>query len=501
MGTSVGGHKAGGSPTVGKPALTGSSGTEPAAATGGRSGVVWAGRPRGVPAVVPPPWLPLTFLAATGLGVIACGAALVWAAPTVVAHPMDDRVIGAAQFGTLAVLSMGVLGALHQFTPVAAGRPLRSLRLAQLTFAAWLVAAWLIPVGLVARREPMVEAGGAAVTVAVIAAVVNLGDPLRARGKGTPVVGLRLALLGLVLTAGSGAAFVSDRSGSWFVLSGHVVLAHAVVGLFFWVGLVYISVAEKLWPMFLLAHLPGRHHSGMVAVWATAAGVSVMSVGLWGRWPAAAWTGGAVLAGGLGAHLVSMVAHIRHRRRGADLHVTFVIAAAVWLIAAAVIGVVAAVVPVGHLTRERLVGAAVAAVAGWLLTAIVGHAHKVVPFIVWTSLRAAGVDTRRSDGRPLLFADLYDHNLAWTTFALTQIGIAGIGVGLLADLSAAVAVGGAALAATGLVAAGNLSTRPLRLRTAAHLSTTAEAHPPVPAGGPAGGGRATSDGNRDTPAF
>lgn len=434
-----------------------------------RSGAVWSDRPRGVPAVVPPPWLPLTFLAAAGLGVVACGATLIWSAPTVVSHPMADRVIGTAQFATLAVLSMGVLGALHQFVPVAAQRPLRSIRLAQLTFAAWLAAAWLIPIGLVTRHEPVIAVGGAAVTVAVTAAVINLGDPLRARGKGAPVVGLRLALLGLVLTAASGATFVADRSGSWFVLSGHVVLAHAVVGLFFWVGMVYIAVAEKLWPMFLLAHLPGRHYSGMVAVWTTAAGVSLLSLGLWGRAPVVGWAGGAILAAGLGAHLVSLVSHVRHRRRGRDLHLTFVVAAAAWLIGGTVIGLVAALVPAGHLERERLIGAAVAALAGWLLTALVGHAHKVVPFISWTALRAAGVD-RGGDGRPLLFADLYDHTLAWATFACTEAGIAAIGVGLVADLSAAVAVGGAAWVLTGLIAAANLTTRVVHLRSAAGRS-------------------------------
>lgn len=454
----------------------GTPGTPPAPPAPPTSGAVWAGRPTGVPAVVPPPWLPLTFLAATGVGIVAFGAAMAWVAPSVVAHPMSDQVIGAAQFGTLAVLSMGVLGALHQFAPVAAQRPLRSLHLARFTFVVWLVAAWLIPLGLVTRTEPVVAAGGGAVSVAVIAAVINLGEPLRARGKGTPVVGLRLALLGLVLTAASGATFVADRSGDWFVLNGHTVLAHAVIGLFFWVGLVYISVAEKLWPMFLLAHLPGRHYSGTVAVWATAGGVTMLSVGLWGQWRVVGWIGGGILAVGLGSHLVSMGAHIRHRRRGADLHLTFVLTAAVWLVGGAVIGLVAALAPVSHLGRERLVGAAVAAVAGWLLTALVGHAHKVVPFIAWTALRAAGVDRRHSDGRPLLFADLYDHTLARTAFALTQLGIAGIGVGLLANLSVLVAIGGVALAVTGAIVGANLAIGPLRLlawhRRAAGGSTT-----------------------------
>ncbi|MGH9107756.1 MAG: hypothetical protein ACRDZX_18375 [Acidimicrobiales bacterium] len=432
--------------------------------------------------MVPPPWLPLTFLAAAGLGAVACGAALVWAAPTVVAHPMADKVIGAAQFATLAVLSMGVLGALHQFAPVAGQRPLRSLHLARLTFAAWLVAAWLIPLGLAIRDEPVIAAGGAAVTVAVVAAVVNLGEPLRARGKGAPVVGLRLALLGLVLTAASGATFIADRSGTWFVLAGHTVLAHALVGVFFWLGLVYISVAEKLQPMFMLAHLPGRHRSGAVAVWTTAAGVTVLSAGLWGRWPAVGWVGSGILAIGLSAHLVSMAAHIRHRRRGADLHLAFVAAASAWLVGGAVIGLVAAVVPASHLGRERLVGAAVAALAGWLLTALVGHAHKVVPFIAWTVLRSAGVDRLGSDARPLLFADLYDHTLAGAAFALTQIAVAAIGAGLLADTSALVVVGGVSLALTGIVVVANLAFRPLRFLTAARWRAGSEATT-VPVGG------------------
>ena len=34
----------------------------------------WPGRPPGIPAVVPPPSVPLSFLAAAALGLVACGA-------------------------------------------------------------------------------------------------------------------------------------------------------------------------------------------------------------------------------------------------------------------------------------------------------------------------------------------------------------------------------------------------------------------------------------------
>ena len=66
------------------------------------------------------------------------------------------------------------------------------------------------------------------------------------------MTGLRFALAGFVVTACFGVVYVADRSGEWFNLSGHILLAHAVVGLFAWLGLTYVSVAEKLWPMFFL---------------------------------------------------------------------------------------------------------------------------------------------------------------------------------------------------------------------------------------------------------
>src|SRR6185437_4154687 len=78
----------------------------------------WRGRPAGVPRAVPPPSVPLPFFAAASLGLVACGAALVWAGGTGITDPTADRVVAAAHLAVLATLSMGVLGAMHQFTPV-----------------------------------------------------------------------------------------------------------------------------------------------------------------------------------------------------------------------------------------------------------------------------------------------------------------------------------------------------------------------------------------------
>lgn len=437
----------------------------------------WQGRPPGLPGAVPPPSVPLMFLAAATLGLVACGVAFVWARAAAATDPTADQVVAAAHLGMLATLSMGVMGALHQFTPVVTGQPLRSIVLARATFLSWLAAAWLLPLGIAAREEGVVEAGGALAATAVVLLVTNLSAPLSARGKGTPVIGLRFCLAGFVATACFGVLYVADRRGNWFELSGHVVLAHAVVGLFAWLGLTYVAVAEKLWPMFFLAHVPGRRRAGAVAVWAIPVGVALLSPGLLtGVVPLAA-SGAAVLALGLGAHLVSLAAHVRHRRRKADLHLAFVSTSAGWLIAGAALALAAAVVEPGdpH-TGAALVAGAVAAFGGWLLETLVGHAHKVVPFILWSALRAKGVATGPS-GKPLMFGDLYDHRWAAVTYVSVTSGIASLCVGLGGSLPTATALGGGLLVVTGLITAANLSVTATRMLSRQPTPTAAGEQP------------------------
>ncbi len=427
----------------------------------------WAGRPRGVPASVPPPSLPLSFLAAAALGLVACGGAWVWAARAAAVDPTADHVVAAAHFGVLATLSMGVLGALHQFIPVVTQRSLRSIRLARLTFVTWLGAAWLLPIGVAAGRESVVEAGGALAGVAVTSFAVNVWPPLLARGKGAPVTGLRFAVIGFIATACFGLLYVADRRGNWFDLSGHVVLAHATVGLFAWLGLSYVAVAEKLWPMFFLAHVPGRRRAGRLAVAAVPGGVCLLSPGLLTGVAPLAWAGGTLLAVGLGAHLVSLAAHVRHRRRRPDLHLLFVSTSGAWLVVGAALALAASlVVPGDPHAGTALVAGAVAALGGWLLETLVGHTYKVVPFIAWAALRSRGVD-RNGAGRPLMFSDLYNHTWAAATYGSVTAGIACLTVGLSGSVPPLTGAGGVLLTVTALIAASNLSLGPVRMLPAA----------------------------------
>ena len=90
----------------------------------------------------------------------------------------------------------------------------------------------------------------------VLLAAWNLSGPLAGHDGGLPLTGLRLSVGFLVVTVVFGVVYAFDRQTGWFPLLPNRVLAHAHLGLLGWLGLTYVSVAEKLWPMFLLAHRP-----------------------------------------------------------------------------------------------------------------------------------------------------------------------------------------------------------------------------------------------------
>src|SRR5690606_7064251 len=137
----------------------------------------------------------------------------------------------------------------------------------------------------------------------------NLSAPLSSRDGGVPVVGLRLSVAYLLLTVCFGVVYAIDRQTGWYALLPNRVLAHAHLGLVGWLGITYMAVAEKLWPMFLLSHRP-RSRSGAVAVGATAIGALPLALGLLVGAKPVAILGGIAVAVGVVGHLTSLASTI-----------------------------------------------------------------------------------------------------------------------------------------------------------------------------------------------
>ncbi len=426
----------------------------------------------GPTASVPPASVPLGFLAAAGVGLCGFGLAVWFAADNIVVAPTIPGVVSAVHVGMLAFLTTAVLGALHQFAPVVGRRPLRSVLVARLTFVGMVLTAWLLPTGFAHGPEDLIVAGAVIGAATVLAAAWNLSAPLSARDGGVPLAGLRVSVTFLLATVAFGVVYAFDRQQGWFPLLPHRVLAHAHLGLLGWLGITYVAVAEKLWPMFLLAHRP-RARSGGWAVALLGCGVPVLALGLLIAIPVLGWIGGIVVGIGLACHLVSLAGVVRHRRRPLELLHAFLFVSAGFLVAAVVLGLCAASAAVEPDTRARLVAAEVASLAGWLGLAVIGHVHKIVPFIGYSALRARGVTTGPS-GRPLLFGDLFHHGVARLTFATATGGFVAAVVGIVVGSPATIALGGVLVSATAVLATANLALGPRRATRPSAVGATDE---------------------------
>ncbi len=432
---------------------------------------------------VPPASIPLGFLAAAGVGLCGFGIGVALAADRIVDTPTHPGAVGAVHVGMLAFLTTAVLGAAHQFTPVVARRPLRSVPAARVTLVGMVLTGWLIPTGFSHDFEMAVIVGGIIGAATVTLAAWNLSGPLLAGDGGVPLLGLRWSITYLLVTVGFGVVYAVNRRTGWFPLVSHRVLAHAHLGLLGWLGITYVAVAEKLWPMFLLAHRP-RARAGGSAVWLLALGTPALATGLLLAWPPLAWCGGILAAGGLGAHLGSLGSVVRHRRRALELLHGFLFVSAAFAVTGAGLGLAAAIADVDAQLRARLVTAEVGSLAAWLGLAIIGHAHKIVPFITYSHLRARGVRTGPT-GRPLLFGDLVHQGAARLTLAVTAAGFTAAVAGILAASPTTVALGGGAIALGGVIVTANLASGPRRVDAPAAASpaagqdapaTTATAH-------------------------
>lgn len=428
-------------------------------------GAAGPGMPYMGPAAAPPASLPLSFLFAAGFGLLAFGLALVAEAGDAVAGPTLPRVVATVHLAMLAFLSMAVLGAAHQFGPVVAGGPLRSVPAGRVTMVAFTLGAWLLPYAFATEQETLLVAAGLLAFSAVALAAWNLSGPLSLRVGGAPIEGLRWSVGFFVVTATFGVVYAFDLHHGWFALYAHVVLAHAHLGLIGWLGLSYVAVAEKLWPMFLLSHRPTTR-SATVAIRTIPPGVLVLATGLLFGWTPVAVAGTVLVAVGIGGHFWSLGGFIRHRKRNLELLHAFILTSAALLVAAVVFGAVAGLADLSSPVRSRMVSAEVAALVGWLGLAIIGHVHKIVPFIGWTALRAKGVH-KKPDGKPLLFADLFDGRVARVTYVTATVGMVALPVGFATGTAGVVVLAGAALAVTAVLVVANLSLGPSRAVSAA----------------------------------
>jgi hypothetical protein len=389
----------------------------------------------------PPLQLPAEHFAAA-LGFLALGAVgLVWVAPELSEGAfLVPRVAGVVHLFTLGFITTSILGALYQFLPVAVGTPIRSRRVAHVSFAMLVVGLPTFVLGLTGNAPRLVPLGACTVALALAFFACNMIATLARASTRTLTWWALVGASGfLVVTLGFGLALATNLT-TWFlgesrfaVLATHVHLA--IVG---WVMLVMVGVAHRLMPMFLVSH-GATERPGWVAVVCLVSGCALLALPLGSGGEVA---GAIFIAAGVVAFLVQAVCFYRHRRKPR-------LDPGLRLASAGLLGVCVALVMAPFalargLESPRLLTAYVfILVVGGISLFTAGHLYKIVPFLVWYHRFGSLVGTQPVP----TVADLYSKRMAQASVAALVAGVIVSAVGILCASTPLVRAGALAFAA------------------------------------------------------
>ncbi|HEX7049523.1 MAG TPA: hypothetical protein VF188_04870 [Longimicrobiales bacterium] len=356
-----------------------------------------------------------------------------------------SRVVATTHLFTLGWITTSILGALYQFLPVALGTPIRSERLAHITFWLYVPGLALFVGGLAAGAHTPLLAGAALFTTGLLLFLGNLAMTL-ARARTRDVTWWALAGAGVFLFVTIALGLTLAGNLRWGYLGAHRFLAlgvHLHVAIAGWVLLVVVGVAHRLLPMFLLSH--GASGRPAVAAVALLAG----GVGLLAAWHLTARWGilvpALLIGAGAAAFLLQAALFFRHRikpkldpgLRLAGVALAFLALALAMAPFALARGLAAPRLGVAYVT---------ALVLGGLTLFVAGIYYKVVPFLVWYH-RFGPLAGKRPVPR---VAELFGARPAHAAGALLAAGALGLIIATLAGapgaarLAAVAFAGGAA---------------------------------------------------------
>jgi hypothetical protein len=378
---------------------------------GGLSGMM--GR-RGVPLGIPLPFL------VTGICLAAlAGLLLPFVLPEALINRGQPHVLALVHTITLGWLTMTILGASQQLTPVIAVTPLRIKALTPVVYPLYLAGVLALLGGFWFFLPGLLVLGGSLVIMAVLCYVAILATTLlQASKRPLTVFYLFAALLylGLVVALGLTAAlnFIYGFLGLGALL---VLPIHVTLGVAGWLTNMLVGVSYTLVPLFALAH-DHNDRLGWVVLGLLNLGIIGLALGLLGQ---ASWL---TL---LGAMLLTFSVWLfgwdywrllrRRRRRPLDVTQYHSSAALFWLLAAAT--ALPILIAIGGALPAWPVALVFCLLVGWSGQSIVGYLYKIVPFLVWHSRYGPLVGHQKVP----LMRELVHERLAWVCFWLLNGGL------------------------------------------------------------------------------
>ncbi len=382
-----------------------------------------------------PASIPFRFFAGAVFFHLAFWLGVVWVAeevPNFVIGP--GRVLAVLHLLTLGVFAATAFGAAFQLLPVATKQPLRAEWPARLV--AWLLFPGIVlfAVGIAETLHIPVAAGGFLAAAGIMLAGALLADNLaRARGMVSVVAHGWAAVASLFALAALGFLLVVDQHHGLFADRNGIGVAHAILAVYGFMGMLALGFSYVLVPMFGLAPAPSTR-AAMVSFALAVAGLALGVAGALLGEPAVLVAGAAAGVGAIALHL-RLMASAMHARMRKRLGPSFLLVRIAWacLPLSLILGALMAL-DLWPWRAPALFGAL--ALLGWLLTFILGMLQRIVPFLA--SMHASG------PGRaPPLVSNL----TAETPLAIHRYchfaAVAGLVAGIAADWPLVIQVAGA----------------------------------------------------------
>jgi hypothetical protein len=435
-----------------QPSAAGAAAGAPPVAIQGLSGIARGGVPL---------WLPLPFLVTGVTGAALFGVLLPWVMPQAILAPGFPHVLTLVHTATLGWLTMTIMGASLQLTPVILTSPLRAARFARWQYPVYLVGVALLLSGFWFWLLPLLIVGGSLVVLAVAHYAVILGatlisahrqherqheaHPLTARYLTASLIYLCLVVC-LGLTAALNLAFGFLSAGT-----SRLLLTHITLGVVGWLTCTLMGVSYTLVRMFALVHghadTQGRRVFALLN-----GGIVGLAAGFALSWSPLALLGGLLLIAAVWLFAWDYARMLRQRkRRVLDVTQHHGIAAVSYLAVVIPLGVVAALAGWGSPRLFAALG--LAALVGWLGQSTLGYQYKIVPFLVWQSRYGALVGRQKVP----LMRDLVHQRWATISFWLVNGALPLVAATALLGWVAPMQIAAAALGVGLVLAAANVA--------------------------------------------
>lgn len=340
----------------------------------------------------PPFAAPLRFFLSGPLFAAAAGLLVAMVGEDIFATRWMPATLAATHLVTLGFMLQIMLGALIQILPVVAGANVaRPLLVAGAVHAGLSLGTAALVIGFLTGSTVALQgaAGVLALTVAIFLGAA--GSALWQVPTTSPTIrGLKLALAALAVVIGLGVLLALALARGWPLPMPALTDLHAAWGLGAWAGVLLAAIAYVVVPMFQLTPgYPARPSwwfpvilAGVLALWSLA--VALGEAGLLRGMQALVALGGMAFA--------SFTLHLQRQRRRARADATYrywqlglgsVLAAMLMLLASALH-------PEWADTNWWTPAFGILVGVGGFMSFIAGMLYKIVPFLAWMHLQAAG---------------------------------------------------------------------------------------------------------------